>query len=59
MRKVIKTLATAAVLLTAIIISARCIEDTNLMLVACMGITTIGLLSARIYEKRILQVIMI
>lgn len=44
MKKIIKTFATAAVLLTAIIISARCIKDTNLMLVACMGITTIGLL---------------
>lgn len=44
MIKVIKTFATAAVLLTALIISARCIDDTNLMLVACMGITTIGLL---------------
>jgi hypothetical protein len=44
MRKAIKTFATAAVLLTAIVISARCIEDTNLMLVTCMGITTLGLM---------------
>lgn len=44
MKKVIKTFATAAVLLTAIIICARCIEDINLMVAACMGITTIGLL---------------
>lgn len=44
MKKVIKTFAKAVVLLTAIVIRAKCIEDTNLMLVACMGITTIGLL---------------
>ena len=44
MKKIIKTFATAVVLMAALIISARCIEDTNLMLVACMGITTIGLL---------------
>lgn len=44
MKKIVKTIATAAVLLTAIVISARCIEDTNLMLAACMGITAIGLL---------------
>lgn len=44
MKKAIKTFATAAVLLTAIISSAKYIEDINLMLVACMGITTIGLL---------------
>lgn len=44
MRKILKKFATAAVLLAAIIISARCIEDTSMMLAACMGITTIGLL---------------
>lgn len=44
MRKAIKTFATAVVLLIAIIISAKCIENTNLMLVACIGITTMGLL---------------
>ena len=44
MKKILKTFATAAVLLTALIISARCIDDTNMMIVACMGITTIGLL---------------
>jgi hypothetical protein len=44
MKKILKTFATAAVLLTALIISAKYIEDTNLMLAACMGITTLGLM---------------
>jgi hypothetical protein len=44
MKKILKTFATAVVLLTALIISAKYIENTNLMLVACMGIITLGLM---------------
>ena len=44
MKKAIKTFATAVVLIAALILSAKYIEDTNLMMVACMGITTIVLL---------------
>lgn len=43
MKKAIKSIAQAAIFLTAIIACAKFIDNIEIMLIACMAITTIAL----------------